>query len=73
MSVALKRRLPAAEQERVHDEVVVVDQAGVREGLVQRGAAVEDDRAAFGLLERGDLLERAQDREMNAVLVRVRI
>jgi hypothetical protein len=53
--------LASAEQDREHQQVVTVDQAGVGEVTGEGGAAVDDDRPALGLLERGDLVERTEN------------
>src|SRR5579871_186579 len=42
-----EQALARAEQQRVDEQVVAVDQAGVGQGMVQRGAAMHDDRAAL--------------------------
>lgn len=52
-----EQALARAEQQRVDEQVVTVDQAGVGEAVVQGDAAVDDDRASVGLLEGGDLVE----------------
>ncbi len=41
--------------------MVTVDQACVGEVTGEGGAAVDDDRPALGLLERGDVVERAEN------------
>ena len=51
-----------AEEQREDEQVVAVDQAGVGEAGAQGGAAVDGDRAALGLLEGSDVVDRAQDR-----------
>jgi hypothetical protein len=53
--------LASAEQDREHQQVVTVVQAGVGEVTGGGGAAVDDVRPALGLLERGDIVERAEN------------
>ena len=62
-----EQALARAEQQRKDEQVVAVDQARVREAVVQGGAAVDDDRASLGLLQGGHLVERAQDRGLAPV------
>jgi hypothetical protein len=50
---AAEEALAVAQQDREHEQVVAVDQAGGGQALREGGADVHDDVAAVGLLERG--------------------
>src|SRR5205823_3802100 len=54
---AAEQPLARAEQNREDQQVVAVDQAGIGQGAVEGGAAVDDQRPAFGPLERGDIVQ----------------
>src|SRR5690606_23811020 len=62
--------LAGAQQQRVDEQVVAVDEPGVRQRGPELGAAVDEDRAAVGLLlELRDVGERAQHRRRPARVV----
>ncbi|NJC23690.1 hypothetical protein BJ994_002766 [Arthrobacter pigmenti] len=49
--------LACAEKYRKYEEVVAVDEIGVGECACEFGAAVNEDRTAFGLLERRNVID----------------